>query len=141
MFIMGLKNCSFSWQRQVRSMNRRPGFSRYVRRLIDLARQVEHFGHDSRVSVLVFDNSGSGWSDTPRGPYTTSGMAREVIELLNFVGWTEDRGVHVVGVSMGGMIALKLAALVPNRIASLLLGVTSAGHGLRRKLPPVRVSD
>lgn len=68
-------------------------------------------------------------------------MAREVIELLNFVGWTEDRGVHVVGVSMGGMIALKLAALVPNRIASLLLGVTSAGHGLRRKLPPVRVSD
>jgi pimeloyl-ACP methyl ester carboxylesterase len=45
-----------------------------------------------------------------------------------------------VGVSMGGMIALKLAALVPQRIASLVLGVTSAGHGLRRKLPPVRAA-
>lgn len=43
-----------------------------------------------------------------------------------------------VGVSMGGMIALKMAALIPSRIASLLLGVTSAGHGIRRKLPPVR---
>lgn len=41
---------------------------------------------------------------------------------------------------MGGMIALKMAAFVPSRIASLLLGVTGAGHGIRRKLPPVRLA-
>ena len=32
-------------------------------------------------------------------------MAEDVIALLDFVGWTEKRSVHVVGLSMGGMIA------------------------------------
>jgi pimeloyl-ACP methyl ester carboxylesterase len=32
-------------------------------------------------------------------------MAEDVIVLLDYVGWTEPRGIHVVGVSMGGMIA------------------------------------
>lgn len=32
-------------------------------------------------------------------------MARDVIELLNFVGWKDDRSIHVVGLSLGGMIA------------------------------------
>lgn len=33
-------------------------------------------------------------------------MAEDVITLLDYVGWTEDRGVHVVGTSLGGMIAM-----------------------------------
>ena len=32
-------------------------------------------------------------------------MAKDVIALLDFVSWTERRSVHVVGLSMGGMIA------------------------------------
>jgi pimeloyl-ACP methyl ester carboxylesterase len=32
-------------------------------------------------------------------------MADDTIVLLDFVGWTERRSVHVVGLSMGGMIA------------------------------------
>lgn len=32
-------------------------------------------------------------------------MAEDAISLLNFVGWTKKRDVHVVGISLGGMIA------------------------------------
>jgi hypothetical protein len=37
--------------------------------------------------------------------YSTSAMADDAITLLNYVGWTSDRDLHVVGVSLGGMIA------------------------------------
>jgi hypothetical protein len=37
--------------------------------------------------------------------FSTSGMAEDVIVLLDFVGWTEERSLHIVGVSLGGMIA------------------------------------
>lgn len=89
------------------------------------APQVEHFGRDPRYSILVFDNRGVGNSGTPRGPYTcvtlshlsisitqmcvtprrTSGMAEDVIVLLDYLGWTEERSVHLLGLSLGGMIA------------------------------------
>lgn len=32
-------------------------------------------------------------------------MAEDVICLLDYVGWTAEREVHVVGISLGGMIA------------------------------------
>jgi hypothetical protein len=32
-------------------------------------------------------------------------MAEDVVVLLNYLKWTEERSVHVVGISMGGMIA------------------------------------
>jgi pimeloyl-ACP methyl ester carboxylesterase len=32
-------------------------------------------------------------------------MAEDVIVLLDYLKWTEERSVHVVGISMGGMIA------------------------------------
>lgn len=32
-------------------------------------------------------------------------MAEDVIALLNYVGWTGHRDLHVVGISLGGMIA------------------------------------
>jgi pimeloyl-ACP methyl ester carboxylesterase len=33
-------------------------------------------------------------------------MAGDVIALLDYLDWTEERSVHVVGISLGGMIAL-----------------------------------
>lgn len=48
------------------------------------------------------DNRGVGNSDTPSGVYSTSEMAKDILELLEFVGWTADRSLHVVGISMGG---------------------------------------
>ncbi|KAF5373116.1 hypothetical protein D9758_001722 [Tetrapyrgos nigripes] len=111
--IMGLNSSSFGW-----------------------SRQVLHFGRSPNYSVLIFDNRGVGNSGTPRGPYTTSGMAEDVIVLLDFVGWKEPRSLHVVGLSLGGMIAQELTTRIPERIASLLLGVTTAGGYPWTNFPP-----
>ncbi|KAG6906974.1 hypothetical protein DXG01_011171 [Tephrocybe rancida] len=112
-FIMGLNSSSFSW-----------------------GPQVAHFGHSSEHSVLVFDNRGVGNSGYPRGPYTTSGMAEDAIALFDFIGWTEERDLHVVGISLGGMIAQELATKIPNRIASLTLAVTTPGGRPWNNFPP-----
>ena len=74
-------------------------------------------------------------------------MANDTLELLSHVGWTGRREVHIVGISMGGMIAQQLvrsigdhgyasemfmlidgkALLDPKRIASLSLVSTASG--------------
>lgn len=73
-------------------------------------RQTKDFGHDQadKYSCLVFDNRGMGRSDKPLMRYSTSEMAKDVIEVLDHIGWTSQRELHVVGVSMGGMIAQEL---------------------------------
>ena len=38
--------------------------------------------------------------------FSTSDMAQDVIALLDYIEWTGKRQVHVVGVSLGGMIAM-----------------------------------
>lgn len=92
-------------------------------------RQTKHFGHDrgDQYSVLVLDNRGIGRSDKPVGRYSTSEMARDVLEVLDHVGWTANRSVNLVGISMGGMIAQEIACLAPTRLMSLSLCCSSAG--------------
>ncbi|KAF9072988.1 alpha/beta-hydrolase [Rhodocollybia butyracea] len=114
LFIMGMNSSLFAWLPQVKYFSRQPQYS-----------------------VLVFDNRGVGNSSTPsRGPYTTSGMAEDAIVLLNYIGWTEPRSVHCVGLSLGGMIAQELAARIPERLASLSLGVTTPGGYIWTNFPP-----
>ncbi|KIJ17067.1 hypothetical protein PAXINDRAFT_130593 [Paxillus involutus ATCC 200175] len=100
--------------------------------------QVEHFGKSERYSTLVFDNRGAGMSATPRGPYTTTGMAEDVICLFNYLGWTAERDLHIVGISLGGMIAQELAYRIPERIMSLSLVVTRAGGLPWSNLPSLK---
>jgi pimeloyl-ACP methyl ester carboxylesterase len=69
-------------------------------------------------------------------------MAQDVLDLLDHLDWTQPRSVHVVGISMGGMISLELAKAAPERIASLSLISTTSGRGNGEKpfsvsLPPV----
>lgn len=104
--IMGLGGLSSSWQRQTR----------------DLA----HGSNAERYEILVLDNRGIGRSDKPRCWYSTSEMAQDTLELLEHVGWTGQRQLNIVGVSMGGMIAQELGMVVPERIATLLLLSTSS---------------
>lgn len=72
--------------------------------------QMQDFGHDQKekYSCLVFDNRGMGESDKPLLRYSTSEMAKDALELLDHLGWTAARDVHVVGISMGGMIAQEM---------------------------------
>ncbi|KLU88662.1 hypothetical protein MAPG_07647 [Magnaporthiopsis poae ATCC 64411] len=104
-FIMGLGSFKTSWQRQ-----------------------TLHFGHEhgDKYSALLLDNRGMGDSDRPLFRYSTSEMALDVLEVLDHVGWTAARSVHVVGVSMGGMISQELACVAPSRVASLSLISTAA---------------
>lgn len=121
-FTMGLNNSSFVRLRLpslVHLLRRRPRLTPLARSLALQAwhNQVSYFAALPGYAVLVFDNRGVGWSDTPPGAYSTSEMAKDVEELLDFVGWTEPRSLNLAGVSMGGMIAQEL---VSNRISSPL---------------------
>ena len=73
-------------------------------------RQTQDFGHDnaSKYSCLIFDNRGMGESDKPLLRYSTSEMAKDTMELLEHVDWAGNRSVHIVGISMGGMIAQEM---------------------------------
>ncbi|KAG0232107.1 hypothetical protein BGW42_008400 [Actinomortierella wolfii] len=77
-------------------------------------------------TTLTFDNRGIGFSDAPKGRYSTSQMAQDTLELLDHVGWKSS--VHLVGVSMGGMISLELFLADPKRFSSLVLTSTNAGR-------------
>ena len=57
-------------------------------------------------------------------PYTLSDMAADIIGILDHLG---VKRAHLVGVSMGGMIAQTLAAELPERVASLTSIMSSTG--------------
>ncbi|RUS32510.1 Alpha/Beta hydrolase protein [Jimgerdemannia flammicorona] len=88
--------------------------------------QTAYFGAQGDYTVLTYDNRGVGWSDAPWGFYGTKDMAIDLIELMIHLGWTSD--VHVVGISMGGMISLKAMMLRPEMFASSCLIATKAGE-------------
>ena len=73
--------------------------------------------------VISFDNRGTGRSSVPDAPYTTRLMADDAVGVLDALGI--DRA-HVLGVSMGGMIAQELALNHPRRVRSLQLHCTYA---------------
>eukprot|EP00842_Homolaphlyctis_polyrhiza_P000770 jgi/Hompol1/1694/HPOL_002748-RA len=85
--------------------------------------QVEFFLQYSEFSMCIFDNRGSGQSSSPLGRYTTKMMAKDTVALLAHLGWKK---VHVVSVSMGGMIAQELAYILGDDIQSLCLVSTYA---------------
>ncbi|KAF2455947.1 Alpha/Beta hydrolase protein [Lineolata rhizophorae] len=73
-------------------------------------RQTKDFSHSQadRYTCLVLDNRGIGESDKPLLRYSTSEMARDVLEVVDHVGWASKRELNVVGISLGGMIGQEL---------------------------------
>jgi 3-oxoadipate enol-lactonase len=75
----------------------------------------------ARHRVIAFDNRGVGQSDAPDAPYTTRMMADDALGLMDALGVDS---AHVLGVSMGGMIAQELVLARPDRVRSLHLACT-----------------
>jgi 3-oxoadipate enol-lactonase len=75
------------------------------------------------LRVLRFDNRGVGRSDVPNGPYSTAQLAGDAAALIRQTGVGP---VHVVGISMGGMIAQELALACPEMVRSVVLAATAA---------------
>lgn len=86
------------------------------------APQVEHF--QSRYRCLTYDFRGQGRSQITGNGYDMETLYLDTTALLDHLDI--DR-CHFIGQSMGGFIALRLAAREPNRIQSLTLMATSAG--------------
>jgi 3-oxoadipate enol-lactonase len=86
-----------------------------------------------RFRVITFDNRGVGESDDPPGPYTTTEMAADAVAVLDAAG--VDRA-HVVGTSLGGMIAQSLALHHADRVGALILSATTPGGGDAFPTPP-----
>jgi 3-oxoadipate enol-lactonase len=78
------------------------------------------------LRVLRFYNRGVGETDMPEGPYTTAGFAADTKALVDHLGLTD---FHLLGVSMGGMIAQQYALAHPEHLRSLTLACTYAAPG------------
>jgi pimeloyl-ACP methyl ester carboxylesterase len=79
-----------------------------------------------RFRVISYDPRGVGGSDKPDGPYTVEQLTADALQVL------DERGVeraHVVGVSLGGMVAQLLAIEHPGRVDRLALLATGSGFG------------
>ncbi len=86
---------------------------------------AEHF------RVIVFDNRGSGRSDTPDKIYSIRKMADDAIGLLDHL---QIKKCYVIGHSMGGYIAQKLAMHYPERIEKLILEATAPVSSARNNM-------
>jgi 3-oxoadipate enol-lactonase len=76
-----------------------------------------------KYQVIVFDNRGAGRTDKPDIPYSIEMMANDTKELLKALGIKQ---AHIIGISMGGRIALELALQRPEMVKKLVLVSTSA---------------
>ena len=81
--------------------------------------------------VLVFDNRGIARTSDMDGPYSIRGMADDTVGLMDAVGFEK---AHILGLSMGGMIAQEIALNYPQRVKGLILGVTHCGG--EKQVPP-----
>lgn len=93
LFIHGLGSSSRDWEMQV------PFFSK-------------------QYQIITFDLRGHGQSQKPRGPYTISLFAADTAELIKSLGVPP---AHIIGISLGGMIAFQLAIDHPELIKSLMI--------------------
>ena len=90
-----------------------------------------------RFEVILFDNRGIGESDAPLGPYTVAEMAGDAVRVLDEAGVER---AHVLGTSLGGMIAQELALSHPERVHRLVLACTTPGGPDAHPMPQATVA-
>ena len=84
---------------------------------------------ETRYRVICFDNRGAGRTDKPDAPYTIEMMAEDAAGLMQAIGVAS---ANVLGISMGGRIAIALALSHPDLVRSLVLVSTSANGSFKR---------
>ena len=87
-----------------------------------------------KCQVLAFDNRGAGRTDKPDIPYSIEMMANDTVGLMQSVG---IRQANILGISMGGRIALALALAHPELVKRLVLVSTSAKIARRNRWMPL----
>ncbi|WP_404330966.1 alpha/beta fold hydrolase [Mesobacillus maritimus] len=99
LLIMGLSHNCLSWKRSLSTLSK-------------------------SFQVIIFDNRGTGRSSKPETPYSIELMAEDAKAVLDAAN---VQTANVYGISMGGMIAQRLAIAYPERVKSLVLGCTTSG--------------
>lgn len=87
--------------------------------------EIESISHwlAQKYRVVVFDNRGAGRTDKPDIPYSIEMMTADMEELLDALAIER---ASILGISMGGRIALEYALRHPERVEKLVLVSTSA---------------
>jgi len=110
LFIHGLGSCTEDWQPQ-----------------------IDRFAKSNRT--IACDLRGHGRSSKPRGPYSIEGFARDIGAILRAL---ETGPAHVVGISLGGMVAFQLAVDAPELVRSLVIvnsGPAVPAQTFKQRLP------
>jgi pimeloyl-ACP methyl ester carboxylesterase len=82
--------------------------------------------------VVLFDNRGIGESDAPNGLYSVRMLAEDAVAVLDAA---ELERAHVLGTSLGGMVALQVALDWPERVDRLVLACTTPGGAAAAPMP------
>jgi len=78
---------------------------------------------EQHLRVVRYDTRGHGAGPVPPGPYTIDDLASDLLGVLDAVG---ARRAHLVGLSLGGLTALRVAQRAPDRVERLVVLCTSA---------------
>jgi 3-oxoadipate enol-lactonase len=95
--------------------------------------ELEH-----EFELILYDHRGAGRSAALSGACTIAGLAADAAALLTAL---EVEAAHVVGISMGGMVAQELALSTPERVHTLTLGCTFPGGPEARMTDPAVVGQ
>jgi pimeloyl-ACP methyl ester carboxylesterase len=76
-------------------------------------------------TLITFDSRGIGKSDKAEKPYTIRTMADDTVGLMDYL---EIDKAHILGMSMGGIVAQEIAINYPDRVGKLILAATTPGE-------------
>ena len=91
---------------------------------------------DRRFRLVLIDNRGFGRSDGPAGPFTVADMVRDVLAVFDAAG---VHRAHLLGASLGGMVAQEFAIEHPERVGRLVLVCTTPGWPFAYPMPAAAV--
>ena len=86
--------------------------------------------------LVLVDNRGCGRSDRPAGLFAVADMAGDIVAVLDAAG---IRRAHVLGASLGGMVAQELAVAHSERVDGLVLACTTPGWPFAYPMPDASV--